>query len=720
MKRCIPWSTFVVSLGLMIGYSVSTLADGFILPDHPEQGWLSIVYHDVEVTIRDGVVTTHVDQLFRNDTGRDVEGRYVFPLPPGAVVSSFTMWVDGEALEARILDAAEARAIYEDYVRRAIDPALLEYVGRDTLSARIFPIPAGGERRIEITYSELLSAEGGTYRYRYPLDTERFSARPLERVTISIDLQTTAPLSAVYSPTHALGIVRTAEDEATGLFEAYSVLPSQDFLLYYSVSLDAMGMTLLTYRVPGEDGFFLLIVTPPELTGSAAAIPKDLVLVLDSSGSMSGRKIEQAKEALRFILENLNPDDRFAVISFSGYGSALQTQLAPVSAANIAQATAWVSGIEAQGGTNIDDALSLAFSLFEANERPRFLIFLTDGEPTVGEVDPATIAEHAVAANVTEARVFVFGVGNDVNTVLLDQLAQENRGTTTYVLPGENLEVSLSSFYRKIASPVLADTMLAIDGVDGVAAGNGVDAVDGFDVYPTVLPDIFRGTQLLVLGRYRGDGETRITVSGNVGGVATAYTTLQAFPGSTLESAFLPRLWAGRKISYLLNQIRLYGENDELVDTVVSLSRRYGIITPYTSFLVDADAGSAEEAADAVRQAAAAPATGVSAVQGATSLKTLSEAETVQAAVEGVRIVEDRTYFFRDGVWVDSEYADQETIDIVAYSDAYFELTDIVPWLGPHLAIGERVVIRVGNVFVQIGEEGLKELPDDIIEALSS
>jgi len=708
MQRRIVGSIFLATTALMMGLSVGALADGVIVPDHPEHGWLSILYHDVSVTIRDGVVTTRVDQLFRNDTGRDVEGRYVFPLPPGAVVSSFTMWVDGEALEARILDADEARAIYEDYVRRAIDPALLEYVGRDTLSARIFPIPAGGERRIEIAYSELLSAEGGTYRYRYPLDTERFSARPLERVTISVDLQTSAPLSAVYSPTHALGVVRTAEKAATGRFEDFDVLPAGDFLLYYSVSPAAMGTTLLTYRVPGEDGFFLLIVTPPALAAAAAAIPKDLVFVLDSSGSMSGRKIEQAKEALRFVLENLNPDDRFALISFSDVHRALQTELVPVSAANIAQATAWASGIEAQGGTNIDDALSLAFSLFEANERPRFLVFLTDGEPTVGEVDPATIAEHAAGANLTGARLFAFGVGNDVNTVLLDQLAQENRGTTTYVLPGENLEVALSNFYRKIASPVLANTALTVDGIEI------------YDVYPSVLPDLFRGTQLLILGRYRGEGEARVTVSGDAAGAATSYTTLQTFPASALEDAFLPRLWVGRKISYLLSRIRLYGESDELVDAVVSLSRRYGIVTPYTSFLVDGEVVSDEEAADAVRRAAAAPAVGANAVAGASSLKALSEAETVQASVEGVRIVEDRTYFFRDGVWVDSGYSDQETIGVVAFSDAYFELTEVVPWIGPHLAIGERVVVRVGSAFVRIGEEGLEELTDDVIDLLTS
>jgi len=708
MRRRIVGSAFWVATALILGLSIGTLADGVILPDHPEHGWLSIVYHDVSVTIRDGVVTTRVDQLFRNDTGRDVEGRYVFPLPSGAVVSSFTMWIDGEALEARILGADEARAIYEDYVRRAIDPALLEYVGRDTLSARIYPIPAGGERRIEITYSELLAADGGTYRYRYPLDTERFSARPLERVRISVDLETSVPLAAVYSPTHALGVVRSSESVATGLFEEFGVLPRQDFLLYYAVSADAMGMTVLTYRVPGEDGFFLLIATPPELSASMSAIPKDLVFVLDTSGSMYGDKIAQAKEAVRFVLENLNPDDRFALVTFSDAVRALPSELVPVTAANLAQATAWAKGIEAGGGTNIEDALSCAFSLFESNDRPRFVLFLTDGEPTVGEVDPATIAAHARAANVAEARMFVFGVGHDVNTVLLDQLAQENRGTTTYVVPGENLEVVLSGFYRKIASPVLADTQLTMDGIET------------FDVYPAVLSDLFRGTQLLVVGRYAGDGDARVTVSGNAGGASASYTTIQRFPSEAMANAFLPRLWAGRKVSHLLNQIRLYGENDELIDAVVDLSRRYGIITPYTSFLVDEGIESDEEAAEAVWRAAAAPASGASAVAGATSLKTLSESETVQAGGEGVRIVADRTYFLRDGVWADSEYADEGTIDIAIYSDAYFDLMTIVPWIGPHLGIGERVIVRVGDVFVAIGEEGRERLTDDIIEALTS
>jgi Ca-activated chloride channel family protein len=431
--------------------------------------------------------------------------------------------------------------------------------------------------------------------------------------------------------------------------------------------------------------------------------------VFDRSGSMSGEKIEQAKEALRFILENLNPDDRFAVIAFSDYVEAYEAKLEPVTSDAVSRATAWASRLTATGGTDIDAVLSTAFPLFEPTDRPRFLVFLTDGEATAGETDPVAIAANARTSNTAGARVFVFGVGYDVNTVLLDQLASENRGTTTYVLPGESLEVSLSTFYQKIASPVLADTDLEIVGIDA------------FDLFPRILPDLFRGSQLLVLGRYRGSGEARITVSGQVEGIPTAFTTLRSFPEVALETAFLPRLWAGRKIAHLLSQIRLYGESDELVDEVIALSKTNGIITPYTSFLVDEGTLDAEEMADAVR-AAAAPQSGASAVAGASALQKLAQAETVpaQADVERLRVVGDRTYYLRDGVWTDSAYAGEETIRIAVYSDAYFDLTEILPWIGPHLAVGGRIIIAVGGAFLEVGDGGAESLTPALIETLTS
>jgi len=676
-------------------FSARAVGDGMILPDDPARGQLNIVYHDVEVTAHDGLVTTHIDQVFRNPNSYDVEGRYLFPVPAGATVSSFTMWVDGQALEARLLDADEARDIYEDYVRRAVDPALLEYIGRDTLAARIFPIPAGGERRIEIVYSELLTADNGMYRYRYPLDTERFSARPLERVRVMADLSTSEPLAAVYSPTHEIEITRSEARKATVTYEEHDVRPSQDFVLYYAVSPAAMGMSLLSYRAPGNDGFFLLVVTPPDL-GETSTIPKDLILVLDRSGSMTGEKIDQAKAALQYIVENLNPDDRFAVLSFSDVTSALYPTLVPVTSLAVAETTAWISDLKASGGTNIDLVLTQALALFEGGDRPRFLVFLTDGEPTVGETDPVRIAAHALVANEADARLFAFGVGYDVNTVLLDQLALENHGTTTYVAPGEDLTLSLSAFYRKIASPVLSDISVTIDGVTT------------YDTFPRTLPDLFNGTQLLILGRAQGLGDAQITVSGQTTLGFRSYVSLASFSVSMTEIA-LPRLWAGRKIAYTLDQIRLYGESDELVNEVIALSRQYGIITPYTSFLVEEGDLSPEAAADAVYRAAA-PASGASAVQASSSLKSLAEDSAAPGASEAVRVVDDRAYFLKDGAWADSLYAGETTIDIAAYSAAYFDLVDVVPWIGPHLALGDKVIVRVGSVFVRVGAEGAETL----------
>ena len=699
MKRLLSLSLFVVVLlGL---FQTVVFADGMILPDHPERGWLTVTYHHVSVSIEDGIVITRVDQEFLNNTSQPIEGRYVFPLPHGAVVSDFSMWVDGERLEGKVLAADEARDIYEDYVRRVLDPALLEYIGRDTLSARIFPIPAGGTRRIELSYTEVLRAESGIYRYLYPLDTERFSASPLEDVQISVDLKTSSPLQAVYSPTHKITVSKNTDKHALVYYAEKNVLPHRDFILYYSVLPEEMGMTLLPYKAAGEDGFFLLIVSPT-VKGEETVIPKDLVFVLDTSGSMSGEKIVQAKEALNFVLQNLNPEDRFAVVAFSDYPRVQSTELLPVNQETMSQAADWVSKLYADGGTNIDEALVTALSLFEANDHPHYVIFLTDGEPTVGKIDPLSIISDTNAANTVGARIFSFGVGYDVNTILLDRLGQENHGTTVYVTPDENLEGAISSFYRKIASPVLTSPTITIDGVET------------YDTYPNPLPDIFRGSQLLLAGRYQGGGEATITLSGDVGGETASFIARRAFPDLALEADFLPRVWAGRKIAHLLDQLRLYGESEELVDEVIALSKRYGIITPYTSFLVEEGEMSADQMAQSVKQTAAAPASGKQAVAGASAVRNLAEDEAAPPEGQMVRTVDDRTFFLKDGIWIESTYVDEETVKIVAFSSAYFDLLTLKPELAPFFALGDRVIVKVGTAYLEIGSEGAEVLTSEI------
>ncbi len=306
-------------------------ADGIIIIDPPiPVPDLAIRYHRVEVEIDDQVAVTQVDQVFANLAGVPVEGTYLFPLPADAAISDFAMYVDGVRWAGEILPGDEAREIYEDIVRRRRDPALLEYVGRGAFRAHIFPIPAHGERRIQLTYSQVLNGENGLLRYLYPLDTERFSSLPLEEVTISVEIRSGEPLKAIYSPSHDVSVDRIGSRRAVVTYEAAQVLPDRDFELYYSVSESAFAANLLSFKEPGEQGFFLLLLSPPLEVDSREIAARDVVFVLDTSGSMDGEKIHQAKEALRYVLEHLNPGDRFNLVAFSSSVRTYSDSMRPV------------------------------------------------------------------------------------------------------------------------------------------------------------------------------------------------------------------------------------------------------------------------------------------------------------------------------------------------------------------------------------------------------
>lgn len=677
-------------------------SDGIIIPTPPpdvpppsQAPWLTIVYHRVTVRIEGGVVITHVDQEFRNDHPFPVEGTYVFPLPPGAVVQGFVLWVDGQPVEGEVLPADQARELYLEYLRRNRDPALLEYVGRDTFQARVFPIPAGGSRRIELEYAELLTPEGGVYRYRYPLNTERFSYRPLAEVRIEVELAGPVPLGAVYSPSHKVTVLRPEPTRATVSYSQADVLPDRDFFLYYSFAEEAVGMTLLTYALKGEDGWFLLLVTPTQTRGTP--IPKDIVLVLDKSGSMEGEKIEQAKAAAQYILQHLGEEDRFGLIAFNEKVDRLTEGLAEATPDRISAAVAEVEKIYADGWTDIHGALLAAMDWLSSSQRPKYVIFLTDGLPTAGETDTGSIVRDVTGANVAGARLFAFGVGYDVDPQLLDLLAKENRGTASYVAPQEGLEGVLTSFYAKIAQPALTELSLDVQGVTL------------YDHYPRELPDLFYGGQLTLVGRFRGEGAATITLAGRRQGTQEVYTLQVEFPDQAQGADFLPRLWASRKVGYLLKRIVMEGESEELVQQIIELATRYGIATPYTSFLVEEDLAGAPPANFNI---AAQP------VVAARSAQQLAAAEAPQET-GGVKEITGQVFLLIDGVWQESTYREgTETLGIQYLSDAYFQLLSELPEVAPILALGEEVVFRVGETFVHVGPAGLTELSPEQLAAL--
>jgi Ca-activated chloride channel family protein len=651
------------------------------------------------------------------------------------------MWVDGEPVRGEILEAEEARRIYDDIVRRRRDPALLEYVGRNTVQASVFPIEPGDEQRIEVEYSQVLDVEDGVVHYVYPLNTERFSPRPLEEVSVHVEVQGDTPIGTIYSPSHSVATQRLGENGFEVGYEESDVLPETDFDLYWTLATQDIALNLLTYRESADqDGFFLLMVTPPVEVDEQEVISKDVILVLDVSGSMEGDKLEQAKDALTYVLDHLNRADRFNVIAFSTGTRIFADELLP--ARDTGEALDWVRDLDAVGGTDIDAALRLAME--QAGDlRPTVVIFLTDGLATEGETDTSRILDNVAYAAPDNVRLFAFGVGNDVDTVLLDRLVEEHRGTSAYVREGQRIDDEVSAFYNKVSTPVLADIELEL-------RGSGIRLED---MYPDPLPDLFAGTQLVIAGRYRGDGRADIRLSGEINDRPQTYTYKDLrFRSHAGGESFIPRLWATRKIGHLLNEIRLHGEDPELVDAVVDLSVRYGVITPYTSFLIDEHDIFTEGARDDLAEEFAAQEEAESAVSGAGAVERAAEegamsgAEApaalptmpiapdlgggeaapppgvapgeVVTAADVVKLVGDKTFVYRNGVWIDTAFdPDVYTpIEVGFASDDYFELAAQAPQLGDYFSVGTQVIVVYGDEAFQVIEG--EAPPVDVEEVL--
>ncbi|MFN3409651.1 MAG: VIT domain-containing protein [Limisphaerales bacterium] len=549
----------------------------------PPPIWRPHVFAPLEVSsvkvatkVNDQVAVTTVDQEFFNPNSARLEGTFLFPVPKGAQLDQFAMEIDGKKVEAEMLAADKARSIYEDIVRRARDPALMEYSGRDLFKVRIFPIEPNAKKRITVRYTQLLKADSGLIAYGLPLNTAKYSSRPIKSVSVKLDLETKRSLKTIYSPSHAVEIRRDGPNRATVGYEASDVVPDADFALYFSPEQDEVAVNLLTHRVAGEDGYFLLLASPGLVVKENKLVKKDVVFVLDTSGSMAGKKLEQAKKALLFCVENLNDGDRFELVRFSTEVEPLFDKVVTADQQNRAKARDFIQGLKPIGGTAIDDALKKALSLKPEREgRPFVVIFLTDGLPTIGTTDEEQILAGVKQAGGGNVRVFCFGIGHDVNTHLLDRITEQTRATSQYVLPDEDLEVKLSNFYAKIKEPVLANPTLKFTGDVRVTK-----------LYPSPLPDLFKGEQLVLVGRYSGQGASAAVIEGTVNNEARKFATDVKFPAESADNDFIPRLWATRRVGYLLDEIRLRGESKELKDEVTELARQFGLVTPYTAYLI--------------------------------------------------------------------------------------------------------------------------------------
>jgi Ca-activated chloride channel family protein len=612
--------------------------------------------------------------------GPGAEGRIVFPVPPGSSVTDLVLSGGPETLEGKLLDADDATRIYEDIVRRLIDPALLRSLEGDLYEVRAFPVPAGEERQVSFTVTTPLLAEAEQALLSVPWS--RMSPRPFEG-QVSVDVDVPWEVRSALAPGFELDEERIDSGSLELGWESPSDwTPETDFRLYLTGGEGLVDTRLLAYRERAEDGYFSLLFAP--VADVDESVARDVVIVLDRSGSMEGEKMEQAIDAARYVLEHLGADDRFAVVDFSRYIRSYADDLRP--AGEAASAIEYVEDIEAGGNTNISGALERAAGLLDG-ERPGTIVFLTDGLPTVGIEEAEGILEVVEEGAPERTQLFAFGVGYDVDTVLLDALASSFLGSSHYVTPEERIDTEVARLYEKVSTPVLSDVRIAIEGVDT------------FDLAPADIPGIFAGSQVLLAGRYDGAGEATITVTGNSARGPEELIYDVVFPERDGSDPAVAQLWAQRRVADLLTELRIEGVRDSLIEEIVEIASQFGIVTPYTAYLAEEPdlAFRDDRAFDAVvgqaEELAAAPAAGKDAVDRAEALGGLREGQLVGGYGLGSRVVGAHAYYLVDGAWTRDDFEPgTDAPEVEVGSAEFLELVTEAPELAEAAALGERVV----------------------------
>ncbi len=576
-STCVALAAAALSTALSIA-PASAQTPGPRPPAPPHSQGVRTTLCSLEVKVVDGVATVQTALTLHNDGARPAEAIWVLPLPEGAVADHLETTVGGVKMESNVLDAGQARGVYEGIVRRRRDPALLEHVGRGCLRARVFPIPAQGDLEVRIGWRQVLPELNELVRWIYPVATAGVDGAMPEQVVLDLSIESSRPLRNAFSPHPGVDVRRPDDHHVRASFEG----PGRDFetnplAVYYGLSNSEFGLHALSWRKGDEPGYAMLLISPKRTWPDQRVLDRSIVFILDTSGSMKGKKIEEARRALTQFVQSLRPSDRFDVVPFSTEAEPFFGSPQPATPENLQQALQRIPSLEAQGGTNLGGALAASVpDRGPDGEHVPITVLLTDGKASVGVKDPNALAaiakDHHAGAG---ARIFVLGVGDDLDAVLLDGLADSTRGTRAYARTGENVEEKVSDLTNKLSNPVLTDLELLVDGVELSR------------VVPKELPDLFVGSKLLVVGRYREPGDAVIRLRGKVQGTDKEYvyeTTLSADASTGYD--FVPNLWAERRVAQLLDAIRLHGRDQELVDEVVRLGTEYRIVTPFTSHLV--------------------------------------------------------------------------------------------------------------------------------------
>ncbi len=645
---------------------------------------------DVGVVILDQVATTTLDLQLANRSGQRQTAEILLPVPAGAAIRGFTFQGAASEPTAKLLQHEDARKTFDAIVAKMKDPALLEFAGMNLIRSSVFPVDAGGSQKVRLTYEHLLEADGDRVDYVLPRSQSVLYDVPWK---VSVKIQSARTLAAVYSPSHPLETRHVSPHQVATRIADHGQREPGTFRLSYLMQRGAVTASLFAYpNADHQGGYFLLLAGldhgVAERGADQPAMRRELTLVLDRSGSMNGEKLEQARQAALQVLGGLQPEETFNVIVYNEAVLKFADRPVQKTAESMLAVRGFLEQVTAIGGTNIHDALQEAMAPKPSPEVLPIVLFLTDGLPTVGQTSEAAIRKLATDANPHQRRIFTFGVGVDVNTPLLDKLAVSSRGFSTFVLPGEDVEVKVGTVFKGLQGPLLADAQLHVVGPNGRPQPGRV-----MDLLPGQLPDLFQGDQLVLLGRYVGNQPLGFELTGTQAGQQRRFRFQFSLEKGTVRNAFVPRLWASRQIARLTDQIRDLGAQPstadmnqdprlkELTDDIIRLSTEFGILTEYTSFLALEGTDLTQrdqvlaEARQNFQQRAIGVRSGLASINQETNnalqrtqycLNTTNgylNAQMQRVAVSTVQQVCDAAFYRRGNRWVDSRYVERQDVE---------------------------------------------------------
>lgn len=685
----------------------------------------------VEISHQAGKALTTSIQTFKNSTNKKIEGQFVFPLPKNVEVSSLAFYKNGQAVNPQVISGEEANTFLKDLVREQEISAFLEFIDQDLY---VLPLPAftpNQDTNIKIIYREPLLQKDNIVEYLYPIDLYQSNRIPIPQLEFEVEINSDQALRNIYSPTHTLESAFPNFNQGVCSFKGTNFFPTSDFALQFSVGTKDVSANMMAFReVQTQDGYFYLEISPATQMQTLEIVEKDITFVLDCSGSMVGEKMEQAKRALSFCVENLNPGDRFNIVNFSLTAKALYGDLRPFSENTLLDAQGYIQSLRATGGTNIEQALKLALSVGKQYKRPYMVVFITDGKPTIGETKVEPLIDVIKKANLNKAKIFTFGIGDDLNTRLLQRIVDVTKSHLTYIGTSEDIELKVSSFYTKVSSPVLTDVTLKVEGSD--------DAT----IQPENLPDLYLGNPLLIYGKYEQDSTTQVTIQGKMKNGQTRQFTYDLEFEAASENAFIPPIWASRRIGSILDEMRSKKETPQLKKELAQLARRYGILTPYTIHLIAEEERSnknipkllaknkydeelldntkriyqqmlkEEEGASSVQSSRAInkmiQADNLSEIAPAQDkLNTIDKKENPKYFIQEIKTLNGRAFYKTENTWVDSQITEEMDLKktLVFNSPQYYQIIEEIPEIYAYLALGKNVKFVCEGKYYQVIED---------------